>query len=91
MSQQDSELRLRLVSCLQTIIDLEPDLKHLDLEKKLEKEIKVLKTVIRKIDQFQIDEDDVLRVEEATSLFLEELQLPLACSEHHGYYSGLLQ
>lgn len=88
---ENSGLRFRLVNCLQTIIDLEPDLEQMDLGEKLEKEIKVLKTVIRKIDQYIVDEEDVLRVEEATSVFLEELRLPMALKEKNKTFPRLLQ
>lgn len=91
MSREDNGLRLRLVNCLQTIIDLEPDLEQLDLVEKLDKEIKVLKTVINRIDQFRVEEEDVLRVEEATSVFLQELRLPLACKEQNKTFPRLLQ
>ena len=91
MSEGNSGLRLRLVNCLQTIIDLEPDLAQLDLGDKLEREIDVLKSVIKKIDQFRVEEEDVLRVEEATSVFLQELRFPLACKEQGKASGRLLQ
>lgn len=71
-------LQRRLRNCLQTILELEPDLKRLDLGHVLLKEYELLKGFIDKVGDVPLHEDDVLRIERATALFLEELKVPLA-------------
>lgn len=68
----------RISNCLQTILELEPELKHLEMGHSLIKEFVVLKAFLEKIDKVDLREEDVLRIERATSTFLEELKGPLA-------------
>jgi len=69
---------LRISNCLQTILDLEPDLKRLELGDSLLGEFVVLKAFLEKIDTVDLREADVERIERATANFLEELRGPLS-------------
>jgi DNA mismatch repair ATPase MutS len=77
MSKASSSHMARISNCLQTILDLEPELERIELGKSLLEEFSVLKDFLQKIDTVDLSEDDVARVETATSNFLEELRLPL--------------
>ena len=68
----------RISNCLQTILELEPELEKIELGRSLLEEFSVLKEFLQKIDSVALNEDDVERVETATSNFLEELRLPLS-------------
>ena len=70
-------LQSRLKNCLQTILDLEPELERLELGHVLLKEYGVLKSFIQKVDNVSLLEEDVARIENATESFLEELKSPL--------------
>lgn len=68
----------RISNCLETILELEPELEKIELGKSLLEEFVVLKDFLQKIDSVALNEDDVERVETATANFLEELRGPLA-------------
>lgn len=70
-------LQIRLKNCLQTILELEPDMAQLSLRVNFQQEIDTLKGYLSEIDQMNLSEEDVLRLERATALFLDELRLPL--------------
>ena len=70
-------LQSRLMNCLETIIELERELERLELGHVLLSEFAQLKDFMDKIDQVKVDEEDVRRIEAATSHFLEELRGPL--------------
>jgi len=72
------ELHLRLKNCLQTIIDLEMDISSLPMYVEFHNELKTIKEFINKIENLNVTENDVLRLEKATEKFLKELQLPLS-------------
>lgn len=72
------ELHSRLKNCLQTILELEPELERLELGHELLKEFDLLKSFIAKLEDIKLEEDDVRRIETATTNFLEELKEPLA-------------
>jgi Leucine-rich repeat (LRR) protein len=74
-------LSARISNCLQTILDLEPDLERLQMGHVLIKEFKVLKTFLSKVERIEIQEQDVRRIETATENFLRELKSPLAILE----------
>jgi hypothetical protein len=78
MSKASSSHMARISNCLQTILELEPELERIELGKSLLEEFSVLKDFLQKIDTVALSEDDVERVEIATSNFLEELRVPLA-------------
>lgn len=72
------DLQSRIVNCLQTILEMETDLRRLELGHMLLKEFNVLRSFLSKIDAVRIEEEDVVRIERATENFLEELRAPLA-------------
>ncbi|GHV54430.1 hypothetical protein FACS1894206_07200 [Deltaproteobacteria bacterium] len=67
-------LHIRLRSCLQTILELEPELQTIEMAEPLLAEFSVLKGIYNKLETLLIFEDDVRRIEEATAHFLEEIQ-----------------
>jgi hypothetical protein len=67
----------RISNCLETILELEPELEKIELGKSLLEEFGVLKEFLERIDTVQLNEDDVERVEQATANFLDELRGPL--------------
>lgn len=85
-------LQLRLNNCLQTILDLEPDLERLELGHVLLKEYTELRAFADSVKSIALREDDVLRIEQATECFLEELKLPLSfTAETAGFTQRLMQ
>jgi len=68
----------RISNCLETILDLEPELEKVEFGKSLLEEFGVLKDFLQRIDTVALNEDDVERVENATANFLDELRGPLA-------------
>jgi len=77
MDNSASPLHSRLANCLETILELEPDLEQLELGHVLLAEFGQLKSFLERLDSVRVDEDDVNRIEAATSHFLEELKVPL--------------
>lgn len=80
----NSLLKMRLRSCLQTILELEPCLAQIDAGPQMHKEFEALKRFLQDLDQLNLTEADVLRVESSTNTFLEELSLPMragACAD----------
>ncbi|WP_319544166.1 hypothetical protein [uncultured Pseudodesulfovibrio sp.] len=69
---------VRITNCLQTILDLEPQLEKLEHGHSLLDEFAVLKSFLEKIDKVELSESDVERIETATANFLKELEVPLA-------------
>ncbi len=76
--EQRATLQLRLSNCLQTILDLEPELERLELSDMLLQEYNVLKSFMDNLNEVELEEQDVQRIEEATASFLDELKAPLA-------------
>ena len=68
------QLHLRLRSCLQTILELEQDLKVLQVAEPLLAEFSVLKDIYARLESLNVQEDDVKRIEDATAHFLNELK-----------------
>ena len=69
---------VRITNCLQTILDLEPQIEKLENGNSLLDEFAVLKSFLEKIDKVELSESDVERIENATSSFLKELEGSLA-------------
>ncbi|CAK7013746.1 MAG: hypothetical protein DELT_02169 [Desulfovibrio sp.] len=67
-------LQIRLRSCLQAILALEPELKTLNLAEPLLAEFAVLKDIYGRLETLFVQEDDVKRIENATAHFLAELK-----------------
>lgn len=81
----------RLVSCLQTILALEPRLTDLELDEPLREEFLLLKRFLKRTSSMDVAEEDVSRIESATANLLDELRLPLALQAHHGAPQPFLQ
>jgi len=67
-------LHMRLHSCLQAILNLEPELKTLQAAEPLLVEFSILKEIYNRLDTLSLQEEDVRRIEEATSNFFEEIK-----------------
>lgn len=84
MDPNVTTLQSRLLNCLETIIELERDIERLELGHVLLAEFNQLKTFMERIDQVAVEEEDVRRIEAATSNFLDELRVPLGLSREGG-------
>lgn len=84
-------LMVRITNCLQTILELEPQIEKLELGKDLLKEFEQLKSFLSKVDSIDLQEDDVVRIENATASFLDELKGPLAVLDNGGNEPRFLQ
>lgn len=73
-----SALQDRLRNCLQTILELEPEIERLELGERLLKEFTLLKSFVERLGSVEVNETDVRRIEEATASFLEELKEPMS-------------
>lgn len=91
MNRASSNHLARISNCLQTILDLEPALEKIEIGKSLLEEFSVLKEFLQKIETVSLNEDDVKRVEIATSNFLEELRVPLAQARNGRLAAPMLQ
>ncbi|MEF2145878.1 MAG: hypothetical protein V3573_10565 [Desulfovibrionaceae bacterium] len=69
---------IRITNCLQTILELEPELRKLELGTSLLDEFAFLKQFLEKVDHMHLSEAEVERIEKATAKFLDELRLPFA-------------
>lgn len=69
-----AELKLRLQSCLQTILELRNELDAMPFGIEFMPEIGSLEEFLSRIDHVQINEPEVLRIEQATGKFLSELK-----------------
>ena len=69
---------VRITNCLQTILELESQLGKLEHGNSLLDEFVVLKSFLEKIEEVDLNESDVERIEAATANFLRELQGPLS-------------
>ena len=70
-----STLQLRLKNCIQTILELEPDMKTGVWGRYFDAELSSLKDYLAQVDQMPLAEEDVQRLEKATATFLAELKL----------------
>lgn len=70
-----STLQLRLKNCIQTILELEPDMRAGVWGRHFGEELTTLKGYLRHVDHMDLAEEDVLRLENATATFLAELRL----------------
>lgn len=67
-----SILQLRLKTCIQTILELEPQILKDGAD--YDKEFSFLKNYLKRVDHLDLLEDDVARLENQTSIFLAELE-----------------
>lgn len=70
-----SKLQVRLKNCIQTILELEPDMKAGVWGRYFDMELSSLKDYLLQVDQMDLAEEDVKRLESATATFLFELKL----------------
>ena len=67
-------LNCRLRNCLLTILELEEMLVQTHLGPALQKEFSVLKQIMQHLENVVVEENDICRIEAATSRFLTELK-----------------
>ncbi len=87
----DSVLHNRLRNCLQTILDLEAEIRLAPLGDALLSEFVTLKEVMGRLNDITINEHDVERIEEATSRFLFELKDAVASIDFAAHCGERLQ
>jgi hypothetical protein len=85
------QLYSRLKNCLQTILDLEPDLARLRLPDTFRTELEALKMHLERVRHLDFREEDLRRLETATEKFLEELRLPFAHAQSLSSKNRVLQ
>ncbi|RQD59344.1 MAG: hypothetical protein D5R98_07500 [Desulfonatronovibrio sp. MSAO_Bac4] len=78
MQAEPEILQARLKNCLLTIVELEPVLTKLTIHSELLQEFKHLRSVISKVSELELSMEEVARIESATSMFLNELEIPLS-------------
>ncbi|MBT8764010.1 hypothetical protein KFV02_08715 [Desulfohalobiaceae bacterium Ax17] len=71
-------LQARVLNCLLTIVELEPLIKKLPLDSDLRAEFKFIKSIVNQVNEFDLSENDVSRIERATATFLDEISVPLS-------------
>ena len=69
-----SSLNSRLHNCLATILELEEALEQTHLGPALHDEFSMLKEVMLRLGEVEVEERDVCRIEAATGRFLAELK-----------------
>ncbi len=84
-------LHLRLKNCLQTILDIESDSGLSPLYGSLKAEMDTLKKFLLEIENMDLSEDDVTRLEDATTQFLQELYLPVGNEVNPSIKNKILQ
>jgi hypothetical protein len=83
--------KARLLNCLQTILDMDTQLRSLRTAGPLAAELTSLRAIIQNLnlDQIPLHETDVQRIESATSSFLQELEVfynhDHQDNGHHGF------
>lgn len=85
--------KARLINCLQTILDLEVELRSIRQAESILKELISLRSIMRDLDfkSVRLEEDDVRRIEGATTAFLHELKLHLQHRDYKPFAHDLLQ
>ena len=80
-SRRDENLSARIENCLHTILELEPDLERLQFGHYLLRDFNILKMFLSHVEEIDVQEQDVARIEAATENFLKELKEPLEQNE----------
>ncbi|MDD6180570.1 MAG: hypothetical protein ACI33N_02125 [Desulfovibrionaceae bacterium] len=78
----DTNLHSRLKNCLQTILELEDDIREDVQRSAFSEEFNKIRGFLERIEQMQLLEEEVARMERATATFLSELQLAVRAEEH---------
>lgn len=87
----DSLLHIRLKNCLQTILELEPDMDVFWERAGFREDMEMLRTYLSRAEEMELAEEDVLRLERATAHFLDELRYPLANGRRSAGKKRILQ
>ncbi len=74
MQDKKDVLRARLRNCLLTIVEMEPIIKDLDLQSALSSEFRQVKEFSGRVSGLDLSQSEVEKIEEATALFLQELE-----------------
>ncbi|MFU2209487.1 hypothetical protein [Solidesulfovibrio sp. C21] len=80
--RRDENLSARIENCLHTILELEPDLERLQFGHYLLRDFNILKMFLSHVEEIEVQEQDVARIEAATENFLKELKEPLEQNEY---------
>jgi hypothetical protein len=80
-TRRDENLSARISNCLHTILELEPDLERLQFGHYLLRDFNILKMFLSHVEEIDVQEQDVARIEAATENFLKELREPLEQNE----------
>lgn len=70
-----SRLQIRLKNCIQTILELEPGMRAAGAGRNFDEDFASLKTFLTRIDNMNLAEEDVLRLEGVTGTLLAEFGL----------------
>lgn len=89
----ESYKKARLMNCLETILEMESQLRSLREAGALMTELTSLRSLIHdlKLEQSCLDEADVERIELATTIFLQELEMHFQKLETPSFPDRLLQ
>lgn len=68
-------LQVRLKNCIQTILELEPEIGRGQDSRLFSREFHTLRSFLDRVDAMVLVEDDVVRLESATADFLAVLRL----------------
>lgn len=77
-----SRLQIRLKNCIQTILELEPDMRASGAGRSFDEDFASLKTFLSRIDSMNLAEEDVQRLEGVTDTLLTELGLSRRWNAH---------
>ena len=70
-----STFQIRIINCIHTILELEHDMRSGEWGRYFDMELSSLKDYLAQVDQMNLAEEDVRRLENATATFLAELKL----------------
>jgi hypothetical protein len=89
----ESQRKARLMNCLQTILEMESQLRSLRESSSLLNELSSLRVLVDdlKLEQVQLDEKEIQRIEIATMFFLRELEVHFQSVREKSLPHGLLQ
>ncbi|GAB6060890.1 hypothetical protein JCM31598_40070 [Desulfonatronum parangueonense] len=81
------------MNCLQTILEMESELRSLREAGSLVGELNSLRSLMNdlKLEQVQLDEADIQRIELATMVFLQELEMHFHNVQAKHPHGGILQ
>lgn len=85
--------KARLLNCLQTILDMESELRSIRRAESILGELNSLRSIMHGLDlgKIQLEESDVLRIEAATTAFLRELEVHFQQNDNKSIPHGIIQ